>query len=130
MECVAFHFLNIHVWNIMATFQDDNIKIHPAQIMKEWLWGSWRIIFTHESAPLSPDLKFPGSLWDVLEETLQRNGLLLWQYKIFSKNWWKSHHNNFYQITPSLLFFMKSSSESPLLEIKVHMNDELLNASI
>jgi len=32
MECVAFHFLNNHVGrNIMAIFQDDNVKIHQAQ---------------------------------------------------------------------------------------------------
>jgi len=59
----------------MAIFQDDNVKIHQAQIVKEWLWGAWRIIFTHESTPLSPDLKFIASLWDVLEETLQSAGL-------------------------------------------------------
>jgi len=48
--------------------------------------GAWRIIFTHELAPLSPDLKFIESLWDVLEETLQSDGLLHCQYKILTKN--------------------------------------------
>jgi len=33
-------------------------------------------------SPLSPDLKFIESVWDVLEET----GLLLCQYKILTKN--------------------------------------------
>jgi len=55
---------------IMAIFQDDNDKIHQAQIVKEWLGGSMVIIFTHELAPLSQDLKFIESLWDVLELTL------------------------------------------------------------
>jgi len=59
----------------MAIFQHDNVKIHQAQIVKEWFWA-WRIISTHESAPLSPDLKFIESLWDVLEETFQSAGLL------------------------------------------------------
>jgi len=54
----------------MAIFQDDNDKIHQAQIVKEWLGGSMVIIFTHELAPLSQDLKFIESLWDVLELTL------------------------------------------------------------
>jgi len=41
MECVAFHFLNNHVGrNIMAIFQDDNITINQAQIVKEWLGGA------------------------------------------------------------------------------------------
>jgi len=35
--------------HIMAIFQDDNVKIHEALIVKEWLWGSWRIIFTRDS---------------------------------------------------------------------------------
>jgi len=58
----------------MAIFQDDNVKIHKAQIVKEWLWGAWRIILTHELVTC-PDLKFIASLWDVLEETLQSAGL-------------------------------------------------------
>jgi len=34
--CVAFHFLNNHVGrHTMAIFQDDNVKIHQAQIVKE-----------------------------------------------------------------------------------------------
>jgi len=68
----------------MTIFQHDNVKIHQAQIVKEWFWA-WRIISTHESAPLSPDLKFIESLWDVLEETFQSAGLLHCQYKILSK---------------------------------------------
>jgi len=37
MDCVAFHFLNHHVGrDIMAIFQVDNVKLHPAQIVKEW----------------------------------------------------------------------------------------------
>jgi len=36
----SFHFLNNHVARpIMAIFQDDNVKIHQAQILKEWLGG-------------------------------------------------------------------------------------------
>ena len=40
MECVAFNFLNKHVErHIMAIFQDDNVKVHLAQTVKEWLGG-------------------------------------------------------------------------------------------
>ena len=43
MECVAFHFLNNHAGRcIMAIFQDDNVKIHQAQIVKELLGGSMK----------------------------------------------------------------------------------------
>jgi len=52
----------------MAIFQDVYVQIRQAQTVKEWLRGAWRIIFTHESAPLSPDLKLTESLWDALEE--------------------------------------------------------------
>jgi len=35
MECVAYHFLNNHVGrHIVSIFQDDNVKIHQAQIVK------------------------------------------------------------------------------------------------
>jgi len=37
VECVAFHFLNKHVRHIMAIFHDNNVKIHKAQTVKEWL---------------------------------------------------------------------------------------------
>jgi len=47
--------------------------------------GALRIIFTHELEPLSPDLKFTESIWDVLEETLQSAWLLHCQYKILNK---------------------------------------------
>jgi len=52
--------------SIIAVFQDDNVKIYLAQIVKEWM-GRSRILFTHELATLSPDLKFFGNRWDVLE---------------------------------------------------------------
>jgi len=43
MECVAFHFLTNHVRRlIMAIFQYDTVKIHQAQIVKEWLGGSMK----------------------------------------------------------------------------------------
>jgi len=43
MECVAFYFLNIHVGkHIMAILQDDNVKIHQAQTVKEWLGESMK----------------------------------------------------------------------------------------
>jgi len=46
MECVAFHLLNNHVGrHIMAIFQDGNVKIHQAQIVKEWLGGSMNYHF-------------------------------------------------------------------------------------
>jgi len=39
--CVAFYFLNNHVRKcIMAIHQDDNIKMHQAQLVKEWLGAS------------------------------------------------------------------------------------------
>jgi len=68
-------------------YQDSYIK---TQIVKEWLGGARRIIFTHELAHLSPDLKFIESLWDLLEQSAR---LLHCQYKILTKNvctsWWK-----------------------------------------
>jgi len=49
MECVAFHFLINRVGrHIMAIFQDLDVKIHQAQIVKEWSGGPRRIIFTHD----------------------------------------------------------------------------------
>jgi len=89
MECVAFHFLNNHVGrHIKAIFLNDNFKIHQAQIVKE-LFGREHeesFFFIHKLAPLSPDLNFIKSLWDVLEETLQSAHLLHCQYKILTKN--------------------------------------------
>jgi len=41
--------------------------------------------FPHELAPLSPDLKFNESLWDVQKDTLQRTRLLHFQYNILTK---------------------------------------------
>jgi len=43
----------------------------------------YKIIFIHELAPLSPDLKSIESLWDVLEYRLYR--VLGWQYTILTK---------------------------------------------
>jgi len=34
-------------WHIMATFQDDKVKIRQTRTLKEWLGGAWLIIFTH-----------------------------------------------------------------------------------
>jgi len=40
MEYVAFHFLYNHVGrHVMVIFQDDIVKIHQAQTVKEWLGG-------------------------------------------------------------------------------------------
>jgi len=46
--------------------------------------NGWDGAFSHELAPLSQDLKFIESLWEVLEETLHIAGLLHCQYKILT----------------------------------------------
>jgi len=61
MECVAFSFLNNVGRRIIAIFQDDNVKIHQAQTVKEWFY---------ELAPLSPDLKVFGICWRGLYRVL------------------------------------------------------------
>jgi len=48
MECVAFSFLNNVGRRIIAIFQDDNVKIHQAQTVKEWFY-TW--IGTFKSRP-------------------------------------------------------------------------------
>jgi len=68
MECVAFHFLNKLVGRLlMFIFQDDNVNIHLAQTVKEWLCCE-----EHEESfsPLSPDLKFIESALDELYREL------------------------------------------------------------
>jgi len=67
---IHFDFLTHPVGrHIMAIFQDDNVKIRQAQIVKEWLGWSMKNHFdtwigTSDSRPWI-------HLWDVLKETLQ-----------------------------------------------------------
>jgi len=52
-------------------------------ICEERLGGAWRIIFTHEFALMSPDLKFIESLWHV--RRLYRE----LDIKNWCTSWWK-----------------------------------------
>jgi len=58
--------------------------------------------FPHELAPLSPDLKFNESLWDVQKDTLQRTRLLHFQYNILTKKCMHLYRNVYF-----ILFFGK-----------------------
>jgi len=75
----------------MAIFQDESQDSSCSKSERMVGRSMTNHFHTWILAPLSPDLKFIESLWDVLEETLQSAGLLHCQDfdQKLMHSWWK-----------------------------------------